>query len=287
MRRTIRFYSIKVRGENPREHYDKVINELIADCSGEGVKVRPDFQVTAKELFQENVSSGELTTIRFMGGDPDADALVYDKDSNDVSAQSFGENRWGIVPSHASFYISGKSRIVALESRRGGVTKSMLEILLNRANENAGSSKEATVAQISSGSFKQTVLDMEIIKEFSIRASSPNPGFGEYYEKMNEIAEASHAENYSGVFKSPSGESLAKSTGIVDEGLNLNDDHRAMVERVTARGRLSGDKADRTINSDSYPEIAYVNQSSTMTMDDLAVAFADASRQKVAAIVGR
>lgn len=244
--RTIRFYSFKISGDNSPEFYENVFHEAVELTRNEGFRAAPDYVIASEQNRQFIFNLDEGGVFRFFGGDPQAEPVVYDANDGTSQPVSLGNGKWLVTDTLVYFRVTEKQRIIGIESKRNGITKRILERLLDAATGKIRENADVGLTPVASADFEKSILEFETIRKFSIVAQRPNPSFNDYATTLARHAASANAEKIGIDATAPRGESLDKESSYITESLAMTKAPGGMVENVKVTGKKPGDERERT-----------------------------------------
>lgn len=276
----IRFYSLHVHINEEPIDYTSLLGTL-RDMEGVEVKLASDF-VAVIDSFEQTGASTAL--ISFFGGDPEEDRTYYDRSTRKTIVQSEGERQWQGKVSRVLFDIKEKDRIIAFESRRGGLTTTLLERFLYAALDSTPRNSSVEVTPIASQSFMDEISSFERIRKASIDIVEPNFSWGDHANRLYELAADSHAEVARTEMRADRGEALSQDSGIVEVIKEVSTTENPSIANASITGTKAGEETERTVSLTKHQEVARVRIRAAADLAEQSLTIYSAMQERIANI---
>jgi len=192
----------------------------------------------------------DVVALRFISGNEDDVPVFYNEQTG---AEESIEREEGVFAIAVWAIFNTKSRLVAIERKRPGISTALLERYLQALGRDAGYKQlSIDLNQVTSEEFDKAVRELETVKKVTVAVNQPNLDWSDDSNEIHRYAEESSAASARVELVAPRGEGLSKSKGIVHDILGLARKKISSLKNVIVVGQAYGEAGNKTINLERY-----------------------------------
>lgn len=223
-------------------------------------------------------SVGSTWLMRFVSGDANTAPMFFDpRTGEETTAELSGQ----ILASAVWMMVDPTSRYVAIERKRPGVPVSVIAQALSHfsAELNLADSRSVfDLNPIPAPSFVTELERFERIRQASVVVARPNYDWTDNATRLTEYAAASDGQTAETSISAGRGESLSKTTGIIEDIRRLASRAIGPIKNLRVTGRREGEQKETSVSLARHQERAFYNPPTDESLSEQRAAFADAAQ---------
>jgi hypothetical protein len=242
--RTISAYSMHGRWSNGILDYEHYFEQFFGSVQSQAPSLKMASQIVAVTAAVPDGNG--RGAIRFVAGSElDAPSFL----NQATGEEQVIETDNGLFVTGVWVYINPQTRMVAIETKRPGVSIFFIERYFEMLGRDFGfSGLHFDLNPSASDAFEDEVKKLETIKRVAVTVSQPNFDWSDDENAIHEYASESGAGSAKIEMSAPRGQGLSVAKGIVHDVLNLSRQAISSLKNVVVTGSAPGEAGDKTIN---------------------------------------
>ena len=242
--RTISAYSMHGRWSDGILDYEEFFERFFESIRPQG----PSFTIASQIVAVTAVAAqgSGRGAIRFVAGSElDAPSFL----NRETGEEQVVETNNGLFVNGVWVFVNPQTRMVAIESKRPGVSTFLIERYFELLGRDFGfDGLRFDLNPSATEGFENEVRKLGTIKRVAVTVSQPNFDWSDDENVIHEYASESGAGTAKVEMAAPRGQGLLIAKGIVDDVLNLSRRSISSLKNVLVTGSAPGEAGDKTIN---------------------------------------